>query len=683
MGMAVHMTGAEVASMRANPMVAYVEPDAQVRAAGIELSAPWGLDRIDQRALPLSGSYSWTGDGTGVSIYIIDSGINFTNVEFGGRAVTGIDIVTSGGTAADCFGHGTHVAGIAGGTQYGVAKQARLVSVRVLGCSGSGATSDVLAGIDWVVTHHSGPSVVNLSLTFGAAASLNAAVANAANAGVVVTLAAGNASADACPVTPAPVAGALTVASSSITDDFSPSSNFGSCVGLVAPGDNIPAAGNGSPTAVVLGGGTSSAAPHVAGAAATWWQLHPTATPAQVTAALVANATVGAVRNVPAGTPNRLLNTTFGGTPPPVNAAPVARFTLTCPTLHCSADASASTDDHGIVSYAWVWGNGKFKTTPTAFTSTTYYANAVYTVSLTVTDASGLQNTLTKSVTIPVGAVNQAPTASISAPTAGASVVAGSSVTFAGSGTDAEDGVLAGSALTWTSSRDGAIGTGATFSRSTLSVGVHTITLTATDSKLAVGTASRTLTVTVTPPVNQSPVASISAPAAGASVVAGSAVTFAGSGTDPEDGTLAGSALAWTSSRDGAIGTGTSFSRSTLSVGTHTITLTATDSKLAVGTASRTLTVTAAPPVNQAPVARFTWVCGVASARNCRFDASTSTDDAGIVSYGWVWGNGKFKTVPTAITTTTFYVTGPTTVTLTVTDAQGRTGTITQQVPIP
>jgi subtilisin family serine protease len=776
-GVALKLTPTELAAMRANPAVAYVEQDRRVTLTATQPSAPWGLDRIDQQALPLNTTYVYNADGTGVTVYIIDTGINLTHTQFTGRVVTGYDAVTAGGTAADCDGHGSHVSGTVGGTTYGVAKNVSLVAVRVLDCFGNGTVSGVIAGINWVAAHRVLPAVANMSLGGGFSSALNLAVSNAIGTGVTFVVAAGNSTADACLESPSSEPLAITVGATSITDGFAGYSNRGLCVDINAPGSSITSAYIGSNTATNVLSGTSMASPHVAGAAALYLQGHPTATPAQVGAALISNATTGVITGLPANTTGRLLYTGFIGGPPvnqaptativapangasvtagttvtfngsgsdfedgaltgaalqwtssrdgiigsgttftkanlsvgthtitltatdaqlatgtatrtltvtaapPVNQPPVANFTMSCPTLHCTVDGSASTDDAGIVSYSWVWGNGKSKVTPTGITSTTYYANAVYTVSLTVTDAGGLTNTITKQVTVPTVTPppNQAPTASITAPANGTSVVSGTAVTFSGGGTDPEDGVLGGTSLQWTSSRDGAIGSGASFTKSNLTVGAHTITLTATDAQGATGTSTRTLTVT--PPPNQAPTASITAPANGTSVVSGTAVTFSGGGTDPEDGALGGTSLQWTSSRDGAIGSGASFTKANLSVGTHTITLTVTDAQGATGTATRSLTVTAAPPVNQPPVADFTWSCGTPTAKNCAFNASSSTDDVGIVSYAWNWGNGKAKTTLTPTTTTTFYVAGPTTVTLTVTDAGGLTSTITKVVTI-
>jgi PKD repeat protein len=303
-------------------------------------------------------------------------------------------------------------------------------------------------------------------------------------------------------------------------------------------------------------------------------------------------------------------------------------------------------------------------------------------MTLTVTDGSGLTNAITKQITVPAGTQNQPPTASITSPAAGSSSVQGTTVSFGGTGSDPEDGSLSGASLVWTSSLDGQIGTGTSFSKTNLSVGTHTITLTATDSKGAIGTASRSITVTA--PVNQSPSANITAPAAGSSSVQGTTVSFAGTGSDPEDGSLSGASLVWTSSLDGQIGTGTSFSKTNLSVGTHTITLTVTDSKGATGTTSRSITVTTAPSGNQPPVANFTYNCvGLPKPYQCDFDPRSSTDDVGIVKYAWAW-NGRVETLANPVVVRLGWSSpGTYPMTLTVTDGGGLTSSITKQILVP
>jgi len=306
-GFAASMSDVAAAALARNPQVAYVEQDQVVHAITTETNATWGLDRIDQRALPLSGTYTYTPTGAGVTAYIIDTGIRFDHVEFGGRAVTGIDEVTAGGNAADCNGHGTHVSGTVGGATYGVAKGVRLVAVRVLDCSGSGTTSGVVAGIDWVTGNHASPAVANMSLGGGASTSLDDAVRQSISAGVTYAIAAGNSNADACAYSPARVAEAITVGATTSTDARATYSNYGSCLDIFAPGSSITSAWYTSSTATNTISGTSMATPHVTGTAAVYLQNNPTASAATVASAIVASATSGVVTSVGTGSPNKLL----------------------------------------------------------------------------------------------------------------------------------------------------------------------------------------------------------------------------------------------------------------------------------------------------------------------------------------------------------------------------------------
>jgi subtilisin family serine protease len=278
----------------------------------------WGIDRIDQRNLPLSASYTWTATGSGVKAYIIDTGIRFTHTQFGGRAITGIDEVTIGGTAADCNGHGTHVAGTVGGSTIGVAHSVTLVAVRVLDCSGNGATSGVIAGVDWVTANHVAgtPAVANMSLGGGAYTPLDTAVNNAINDGITFAVASGNGNAqgvrqNACNYSPARVAAAITTGATNSSDAAASFSNYGTCVDMLAPGVSILSSWYTSDTAGAYLDGTSMATPHVAGVAALYLQGNPGASAATVRNALVANATSGVITNVGTGTPNLLLYTNY------------------------------------------------------------------------------------------------------------------------------------------------------------------------------------------------------------------------------------------------------------------------------------------------------------------------------------------------------------------------------------
>jgi subtilisin family serine protease len=274
------------------------------------VAASWGLDRIDQRALPLDGNVTRRQTGLGVTTYIIDTGVYAGHSEFIGRVATGFSAVSDGNGTDDCQGHGTHVAGTVAGSTYGVAPQATVVPVRVLDCSGSGSTAGVIAGIDWMIAHHTAgtPAVANLSLGGGYSPAMNAAVARAVADGIVMAVAAGNENADACGVSPASEASAVTVGATEASDARAYYSNYGSCVDIFAPGSSIVSAGTSSPTARRSLSGTSMATPHVAGAAALLLEVTPALTPAAVASALSISATPNVVTD-PVGTANLLLYT--------------------------------------------------------------------------------------------------------------------------------------------------------------------------------------------------------------------------------------------------------------------------------------------------------------------------------------------------------------------------------------
>lgn len=290
-GFAARMDAATAGRLAADPQVAYVEQDQYVHAMGTQTNPPWGLDRIDQRSLPLDQRYTFPNTGSDARVFVVDTGIRVTHHEFGGRATVGIDTVGDGRNGVDCNGHGTHMAGTVGGQVSGVAKAVSLVSVRVLNCQGSGTTAGVIGGIDWVTTNRVPHTIMNISLGGSASTALDNAVRNAINVGIVVVAVAGSSATDACQFSPGRVTQALTVGASTETDTRASFSNFGTCVDLYAPGVNIPSAWNTSDSAMVTISGVSSSAAHVSGAAALYWTRFPMATSSAVTTALVANAT--------------------------------------------------------------------------------------------------------------------------------------------------------------------------------------------------------------------------------------------------------------------------------------------------------------------------------------------------------------------------------------------------------
>jgi subtilisin family serine protease len=398
-------------ALRRNPHVALVEPDRIVEGTDMQSAAPWNLDRVDQRALPLNGTFAYTGSGAGVNIYIIDSGIRTTHTDFGGRASGAWTGVNDGNGAGDCSGHGTMVAAAAGGARFGVAKQATLWSVRVLDCSGSGSLSTILAGVDWVTRNARRPAVANMSLGSGSYSTLTAAVANSIAAGVTYAVSAGNSATDACGQSPADVAPALTVGAVNSADIQASWSNFGACVDLYAPGVSVRTASAASDTSTTSASGTSFASPIVAGAAALVLEAKPTASPADVAQAVVSTATPGILSGLGSRSPNLLLHTaSLQNAVLPVTRdtssavllpPPTASFSITCSKGTCSADASTSTAGGAIATYAWTFGDASGTTTSDRpLAAHAYRAPGTYTVVLSVTDRSGLAAQARRSVTI-------------------------------------------------------------------------------------------------------------------------------------------------------------------------------------------------------------------------------------------------------------------------------------------
>ncbi len=414
-GAEVKVGAAAAARMAADPAVAYVEQNHTVSIAGTQTNPPsWGLDRIDQRNLPLNSSYTYPNTAGNVTSYIIDTGIRTTHSDFGGRATWGTNTVDSNNT--DCNGHGTHVAGTVGGSAYGVAKGTRLVAVKVLNCSGSGTNAGVIGGVDWVTANAVKPATANMSLGGGASTALDNAVANSINSGVTYALAAGNSNANACNTSPARTPAAITVGATTNTDARASYSNYGTCLDIFAPGSSITSAWMTNDTSTNTISGTSMASPHVAGAAALVLGANPSWTPQQVRDYLVNNATNNVVGSPGTGSPNKLLYVVNGDTPPPTNdfsvsvsptsgsTAPGGSVTATVATATTNGSAqSVSLSASGLpsgatasFSPATVTSGGSSTLTISTSAST---PPGTYTVTVTGTAASG-SKTATYSLTV-------------------------------------------------------------------------------------------------------------------------------------------------------------------------------------------------------------------------------------------------------------------------------------------
>lgn len=387
-GFSFRGSAAAATALSRNPKVTMVEADAEVWLDTTQLDATWGLDRIDQRTLPLSDSYTYTTTGDDVTVYVIDSGIRYSHQEFGSRARLGTDVVGGVSPAgSDCNGHGTHVAGTIGGATYGVAKAVDLVSVRVFGCSGGSSWSTIIAGVDWVTQHARKPAVANLSLGGGASFSADNAVKKMIASGVGAAIAAGNSGANACNYSPARVGEAMTIGATTTSDAKASWSNYGSCVDWFAPGAGIQSAGIGSDTGTATKSGTSMATPHTAGVAALYLHANPNATPAEVRTALYDATTQGIVTSSSTAN-NHLLYSGFIGGGGGGDTAPTAQFSAnpfegTAPLTVKFTDGSTGSP----TSWAWDFGDGGIsnETSP----SHTYTTAGTYSVTLTVSNATG------------------------------------------------------------------------------------------------------------------------------------------------------------------------------------------------------------------------------------------------------------------------------------------------------
>lgn len=646
-GFAARLSLQQLRRLRSDPLVVLVEPDGIVYADGNDASATWGLDRIDQRPAQLDGRYQYARTGVGVSVYIVDTGIRYSHSEFGGRASIGFDAF--GGDGTDCNGHGTHVAGTVGGRTYGVAKAVALRSVRVLNCTGSGSYSGVIAGLDWIANYAARPAVVNMSLGGGASTALDSAVSRMSRAGITVVAAAGNANSDACNVSPARAADAITVGATDKTDTRASFSNYGSCVDLFAPGVGITSGIHTADDAEATLNGTSMAAPHAAGAAALFLERHPMASPGEVAGALTSWATRGVVKSS-ASTHNDLLFT-LGDTTSGVDGAPSALFSVTCTSAVCQFSEKATDADGALTKWQWDFGDGMSSASRNP--SHDFVWNGTYRVTLVVTDDKGNTGAYAAPVTIIGGLTpNTLPSAHF------VWECKERLCTFIDNSSDAD-----GTITKWQwNFGDGSPATNQpTASRYYASVGVYDVTLTVTDDRG--GSDSQVYTISVG--ANAPPIAAFEASCSGLTC------QFTDQSTD-SDGTI--TSRSWSFGDGSPNSSATSASHVFAAAGTYPVTLSVTDDKGATNLTTRSITVATS---NSPPVASFTVSCSLLV---CSFTDASSDTDGSIVKWVWDFGDGSGLTNQSS--THTYPASGTYSVSLTVTDNRGSTANTVRQVTV-